>query len=358
MGDARVFENATFFFAFWGTRRIKNNERVAGAEFFTLINTGDGSDGSTEVRMRPIPAVEKMQRSAPAVAQGTGRRYFLIILYVATFVVLATFLIYGFSYYTTPYSERPHHPDYRQLRPAGTWGLLFGVVGALMMIVMLVYSVRKRSKFLRRVGKLPTWLDLHIYLGIAGPLFIVLHTSFKVEGLVAVSFWSMLLVALSGYFGRYLYIQIPRNIQGKELTLQELEDSNRSLNAMLRETYDLDEAAMKRLDELATVSISDDIGLCRALALSLKSDLHWLASSRVIRKEYARIIDLPKHQLGRLLELTRERYIMQRRVALLSRAQQLFHYWHVVHKPFAIVMYVVMAIHITVAIWTGYARIL
>ena len=34
--------------------------------------------------------------------------------------------------------------------------------------------------------------------------------------------------------------------------------------------------------------------------------------------------------------------------------RQMFYYWHVLHKPFAIVMYVFMFVHILVAVFTGY----
>ena len=284
-------------------------------------------------------------------------RIALTALYVITFAVLIGFFVDGFSYYSTPYLERPHHLLYRQFRPAGTWGLVFGVIGAAMMTLMLAYTVRKRAKSLRRVGQLPTWLNLHIYLGITGPLFIILHTSFKVQGLVAVSFWSMILVAISGYFGRYLYIQIPRNIQGNEFSLHELEELRNSFAQLLRETYNLEPSALERLDSLASVAIPEKAGLFKAFVLTIRDDLRWFARSRELKREFSLIIDLPKKQLRHLIKLARERSLLQRRIALMSRVQQLFHYWHVIHKPFAFVMYVVMAIHITVAIWTGYARI-
>ena len=64
------------------------------------------------------------------------------------------------------------------------------------MLLMLLYSVRKRVGFLRRLGPLSRWLDGHIFLGVFGPLLVMLHSSFKVQGLVALSFWSMVAVAL------------------------------------------------------------------------------------------------------------------------------------------------------------------
>jgi hypothetical protein len=51
---------------------------------------------------------------------------------------------------------------------------------------------------------------------------VLYHTSFKFGGIVAVSFWSMVAVFLSGIVGRFIYIQIPRTIEGRELSLNEV----------------------------------------------------------------------------------------------------------------------------------------
>ncbi len=277
------------------------------------------------------------------------------IVYLVTFAVLMVLFVHGFSYYLTPYAERARQLAYRQLRPAGEMGLIYGIMGASMMVIMLTYSLRKRMKSLARYGALSGWLHFHIYLGIVGPLFIILHTSFKVQGLVAVSFWSMVVVAASGYFGRYLYLQIPRNIQGNVLSLQELEESNRVLNATLVEEYQLSPELITKLDSLADVQIPQTAGLWHALGLTLASDVRWWFTKRRFRKEYAQSLALPRSKQRQLMRVTSERTQLRRRIALLSRIQQLFHYWYVLHKPFAIIMYIVMSIHITVAVWTGYA---
>jgi len=123
----------------------------------------------------------------------------LRVLYILSIAVYIYFLTDGWSFYETPYQERPHMEQrYRNLRPAGFRGHTFGVIGSLMMIFMLLYSARKRMERFQKAGNLSHWLDIHIFFGIMGPLLIVLHTSFKVQGLVAVSFWSMVAVALSG----------------------------------------------------------------------------------------------------------------------------------------------------------------
>jgi hypothetical protein len=283
------------------------------------------------------------------------RRYLLWAIYIVSFALLIWFFADGYSYYKTPYLERPHHPDYRQLRPAGARGLAYGIAGSAMMILMLIYSLRKRTRLLGRTLPLRTLLDFHIYLGIVGPLLIVLHTSFKVQGLVAVSFWSMVAVALSGYFGRYLYLQIPRNIVGDELTLQQIEQTNADLTHDLRARFNLDDAMMSRIERLfeSTLIHRHKGALASVFSLLIDDLIRPFTRSR-LRKQLAKIVVLPGNQGRELFAVAFRRAILRRRIALLNQVQALFHYWHVIHKPFAIVMYIIMGVHIGVALWTGY----
>jgi len=289
---------------------------------------------------------------------GPGRRRRSLLLWSAYIVGLASILFLladGLSFYTTPYAERLHHPDYRLLRPAGSRGLLCGMVGTAMMVLMLIYSLRKRTRLLGRSSSLRPFLDFHIYLGVMGPLFIVLHTSFKVQGLVAVSFWSMVAVALSGFFGRYLYLQIPRNIQGNELTLQEIGRLSEASAQDLREKFELDETTMGRLESAArNFGTHYQGGVGRALFLLARDDLFRFRVKRRYQRQLMQAVRLPHSQLAEFLGVSFERALLEKRIALLDRVQQLFHYWHVIHKPIAIIMYIIVGIHVGVALWTGY----
>lgn len=290
-----------------------------------------------------------------AATPSTSRRVFLWSLYLATFALLTWFFVEGRSYYFASYAERPHHDGYRLFRPAGTLGLTYGIAGSVMLVLMLVYSLRKRTRLLGTTIPLRKLLDFHIYLGVVGPLFIVLHTSFKVQGLVAVSFWSMVAVAVSGYFGRYLYTQVPRNLVGDELSLQELESAGARIASDLKQRFQLDDALLGRIDQLFSTSmIHKHRGAWASVLSFLIDDLMRPLVRRRLRRKLAAIIVLPNKQGKELFEISFERAILRRRIALLGQVQQLFHYWHVIHKPFAIIMYIIMVIHIGVALWTGY----
>lgn len=284
---------------------------------------------------------------------GSSRyRLSLGVLYAASFAAIGVLALQGRSFYLTPILDRPHHPLYWMLKPGGSRGHLYGVLGSALMVLMLGYSIRKRVKALRRMGRLSAWLDFHIYCGLIGPLLIILHSSFKVRGLVALSFWSMIAVALSGVLGRYLYVQIPRRRSGDSLTAREVEEMHADLSGRLRERFGLSAATLDRLDRLAAVGPGPDAGL---VPLFLRLPFDGLTLRLRLRNFNRSYSHLPRAPLKELTHLVRQRAVLQRRIHLWGRLQELFHYWHVVHKPFAVIMYLFMVVHIGVAMMTGYA---
>ncbi len=276
----------------------------------------------------------------------------LALLYVASFAAVLLLLLRGAPFYLTPLAERAHQPGYWTWKAGGTIGHRLGVVGSSMMVVMLLYSARKRIKLFRRLGPLARWLDVHVYLGIVGPLLVVLHSSFKVQGLVALSFWSMVVVTLSGFLGRYLYLQIPRTRAGDALTLAELQKRDEALTRRLRDEFRLDPRRLAQLDALATPA--ERRGLLRGLVGIVLDDLH----QRRRLAAFARGCDtVPAPLLRTFRTVVRQKAFVHRRLLLWDRLHELFHYWHVVHKPFAVVMYLFMAVHVAVALVTGYGWI-
>jgi len=275
----------------------------------------------------------------------------LIVLYLAAFSAVAYFSITGYSYYRTPLVERPRHEDFWELKPGGSTGHALGVAGSSLMVIMLVYSLRKRVPRLRGLGQLKLWLNFHIFCGIAGPLLVILHSSFKVQGLVALSFWSMIIVALSGFLGRYLYQQVPRRRSGDELTLTETQELSATLGRRLVDEFGLEPERLEEVEHLATRGLEQPQGLARVLLT-----LPWqgLAVRLRLLSFFRRLGPLPGKPLRELRRTLARRAILERRIRMWSDLQRLFYYWHLFHKPFAVIMYLFMVLHIGVAIATGY----
>ncbi len=148
---------------------------------------------------------------------------FFAAAYAAVLLGLVGLSVYGWDYYTAPAAKRVRHALHPLLRQSGTLGHLLGIIGALFMILLLAYSLRKRLRFMRGWGNLDAWLNVHIFFGLAGPALVLFHAVFKIGGLVGLCFGAMVVVVASGVVGRYIYRMIPRSLSGMELSRIELE---------------------------------------------------------------------------------------------------------------------------------------
>lgn len=104
-------------------------------------------------------------------------------------------------------------------------GAVFGIAGAVLMLVPLAYPAVKRIPFLgERITphvSLQTWMTLHVYAGILGPLLGIIHTGHKYDSPLGIALTAaMLLVVVSGFIGRYLLGYVNREIKDKLLLLQ------------------------------------------------------------------------------------------------------------------------------------------
>ncbi len=107
--------------------------------------------------------------------------------------------------------------------PAEGPGYAFGIIGGVLMLVLLLYPLRKRFSFLDRLGGAPAWFRVHMALGIVGPIFILYHSGFSLGATNSnVAMFSMLLVSTSGIAGRYMYGKIHNGLYGTKTDLQEL----------------------------------------------------------------------------------------------------------------------------------------
>lgn len=92
-----------------------------------------------------------------------------------------------------------------------------GILGfVLMLMTETLYSLRKRSRR-ARWGRMSTWLQFHIFTGLVGPYMVLLHTSWKFNGLAGVTTLFTVIIVISGFIGRYIYTRIPRTTEGLEI---------------------------------------------------------------------------------------------------------------------------------------------
>jgi hypothetical protein len=274
-----------------------------------------------------------------------------LVVGISVTILLA---INGFQYYTTPLEERFFSPDHISLKPSGTWGHGLGIIGTLMMIVGVgVYMLRKRYRKFFNVGYLKHWLEFHIFLCSVGPVLVLYHTAFKFGGIVSVSFWSMVLVVLSGVVGRFIYLQIPRSIQGQELSINDLNSMKEELALKIRSVLSEDSATLAGFERISSSDRYKSFKLSTSIGFFIKDYFSTKQLIRLFRKRM-KILGLNKSEREELIEAAKSEIVIARRIALLRTFQKLFHWWHIFHLPFAISMFVIMVIHVIVTIVFGY----
>ena len=282
----------------------------------------------------------------------SSHKIYIAILSLIVFLAFIALCYIGFSYYNTSIEERFFHPDHVLLKPSGIWGHGFGIIGSFFILVgVILYIVRKRVRAFIRLGVLKHWLEFHIFLCTLGPVLVLFHTSFKFGGLVAVSFWSMVAVFASGVIGRFIYIQIPRTIEGRELSLSEVRDMKSNIGVLLNESYTLDEESYNVIVE----STKKKVELYHSTVFTgffskYAEDRKTIARvKKVLKRNH-----LKKPEYKKVLNLVKNDISLNRRIDRLVIMQNLFKYWHVAHLPFALVMLVIMVIHVGVTLVFGY----
>ena len=238
----------------------------------------------------------------------------LILLGSATALLVLLVLWRALPYYFAPLEARPHLPADATFRPSRSWGHGLGIAGGLILAATLLYPLRKIWKRLRKAGRIAAWLRYHIWCGLAGPVLVTLHTAFKFGGLVAVSYWSMVAVMISGVIGRYLYAQIPRSIAGHELSERELAERDAALQADLPPTWDKIPSYWPRSKGSPAFRVSPGRGDSGLLALSVGNDLargwrvHRLAGHLRARGQYSEAL------IREITSIARRRAVLRRRV--------------------------------------------
>ena len=196
-----------------------------------------------------------------------------------------------------------------------------------------------------------TWLSVHVFCGIVGPVLVTFHTSFKFNGLVSVAYWSMVAVVLSGFVGRYLFVRIPRSLRGIELTSKELDARAQELST------ELAQAALPSA-LVATVATFE-----RQVVPASGERLSWLGlflGEVRMRRDLDRLrrqvagAGIASDLLREIVHLIAERATLLRQAAYLTKTKRLFELWHVFHMPLVYVMFAIVVMHGAVTIYLGY----
>ena len=291
-------------------------------------------------------------------------RWYVIGAYFLAFALIVVIAIYGFDYYTLDSAQRPFSPKHAALKPSGPIGIKLGMLGFGMFCAIFLYPLRKKWAWLQQRGTSRHWLDYHIVLGISAPFIIALHSSFKFKGLAGMAFWIMLSVSLSGIVGRYLYAQIHRGVSAAEISLKESREAQSQMTEQLAQQKLTSPGHLKALFKLPTeeqvVAWPAIFALVYMVILDIARPFHIARLRRrtmgfgAMVTTFGGLLPSKNARVEQVIALAREQASLSKRLVFLSRSQQVFHLWHVVHKPFSYSFALLAVVHIVVVMMLGF----
>lgn len=257
-------------------------------------------------------------------------------------------------------------------KPGDDIGYNLGLAGGLMMLALLLYPLRKRVKFLDKVGLLPTWFKWHMVLGILGPLTIIFHSTYHVYipflhpvGSVnaAVAMYCMFLVSGSGTFGRFFYTKIHHGLYGRQASVNELK-AGLEASGDVKSKFSFAPEIESKLDvfrqEAEANAQAGKLGLLRFIAIgfraallsrSLVKELHGVMHAQAREKSFtAAQIHSMETMFAEYKELITSYIKAVRDASQFHTYERLFSYWHIFHIPLVYMMvfsgfYHVLAVH-------------
>ena len=250
-----------------------------------------------------------------------------------------------------------HYPTERYITPARGLGYTLGILGGSMMLLLFIYSARKRIRALAILGPTEYWFRFHMFLGIAGPLCILYHANFHLGATNSnVALISMLTVASSGVIGRYLYARIHHGLYGSKATLSELRSSSDNLHSLSSSVAFVPElvakldAAERRMLESGTRLL-----LLKPLAVAvLATRFRWQLKryvSAALRAAARKspVIEAERRRLRRTAHsYISRRLAAARRLGDFQAFERLFSIWHALHIPLIVMLLIAGFVHVIV----------
>jgi len=225
------------------------------------------------------------------------------------------------------------------------WGYYMGLVGGVMMLMLLTYPLRKYLQSFRNWGPVRHWFSFHMFLGVAGPVLVLAHSTFQLKSTNAtVALICMLLVAGSGIVGRFIYVRIHRGLYGEKLNFKELQSVAGFESDEMHSKLHFVPEVEKRLTQFQAYALAQNLGFGKtALRLFTLGARRRIAYARCavelrrVMRERAQIRqwdrDKLRRRLGRGTRLIEEFLMSVQRVSQFEVYERLFRLWHVAHVP-------------------------
>ena len=245
------------------------------------------------------------------------------------------------------------------LSPEDGTGYYLGIIGGSMMLLLSLYSFRKKYRFMRNWGPIKYWFSSHMMMGVMGPMLILFHANFSLGSTNSnLALISMLIVAGSGLVGRYFYRKIHHGLYGRHASLNELKELVKLNKGRIGKNLKLTDRSVERLARYERLSLKDTgiiLSIMRLPYVTLLSHfINWRVGRelKLFLKRYKNRHGISHSEYKKARKMARQ----QLKVYISSVSQlsgftayvKLFSIWHHLHLPLFIILILTGIVHVVV----------
>lgn len=288
---------------------------------------------ATQTQPPRAPAIER----APPKKLLTPARLF--------FLVTVALLAFGYNF-----------PTQRYLSPERGVGYLLGLIGGSAMLILLLYPLRKRFRWMSFMGSTKAWFQTHMILGVMGPLSVLYHSNFSFGATNSnVALVCMLVVSGSGLFGRYFYRRIHNGLYGTKATLAELQSHAQRTRAIASNIAFLPDlmARIEQEEAVVTARCANTPTVLRPVVatwLTLRARIRLYRHVRRSLRNAGHPKPMPAEQRQRIYRTASlyidTRLMANKRALEFEAYERLFSLWHVLHLPLFFMLVIAGVVHV------------
>lgn len=293
----------------------------------------------------------KRGRYAPLLTWVLGIFAFLVAFGEALLRAYAPTLSFQFSQVaaTEEYKDLPTEAILEAVKntPGDQLSTYCGLIGTGLMVIAAIYPIFRRIGLFRWMASNTMWFDFHLMAGTVGPMFIALHSVLRLDSWVSAAFWSMVIVVISGFLGRYLYTQVPELSSGVEL--EELDHERFFQLHRPRNTVGMAEIDRELAEQRAHAQrVAMSPSMMRALWWLIFQDIGRIPRTLARRGRLAKL-GVDRRTRAQLAKRAGRMIVIARRQVVAPKAQLLLHSWKKVHVPFTVLLTALSVAHITIS---------
>jgi hypothetical protein len=257
------------------------------------------------------------------------------------YLALVTALLLGAAYIVIAQEGVP--------RSSGWLGHSLGIIGFVMMLgAEVLYSWRKQKRG-ARWGKINTWLQAHIYLGLVGPFLVLLHSAWRLNGVAGATMVLTILMVITGFLCSYIYTAVPRTADGAELALREVESTIATTSAELQQWTAAQSPHVAAQVEQLTRRSNEQAGggMMGVMGRGLR---HWRFRWQ-LRRALRHLDNVNQQQLRELAALLDRRYRLVAQAQTLATTRKLLGQSWTLHIVLGVMLFALAFVHIGAALY-------